>query len=104
MVSVLLEYILILFFCHLNNMIGFTCHLHTRHIKYFTKLEMRLWLNSLIYQLGIATLNYNYQNNCRNIFGWLVDLSYKVAGYSNYFTYYIIIIINFTKRKAYTCV
>ena len=50
-----------------------TYHLHTRDIqnnyKYFTKLEMRLWLNNLIY----------LQNNCRNTFGWLVGLSYDVA-------------------------
>ena len=34
-----------------------TYHLHTRNkqniYKYFTKLEMRLWLNNLIYLLGI---------------------------------------------------
>ena len=64
-------------------MTGFwkTYHLHTRdkqnNYKYFTKLEMRLWLNSLIYISVRDTLN--YQNNCRNTFGWLVGLSYEVA-------------------------
>ena len=43
----------------LTIVIGFwkTYHLHTsdkqNNYKYFTKLEMRLWLNSLIYLLGI---------------------------------------------------
>ena len=45
--------------------------------KYFTKLKMRLWLNSLIDTSVRNTLN--YQNNCRNTFGWLVGLSYKVT-------------------------
>ena len=61
-------------------------HLHTRdkqnNYKYFTKLEMRLWLNNLIYVSVRDTLN--YQNNCRNTFGWLMGLRYKAK--SNYFT------------------
>ena len=58
-----------------------TYHLYTRdkqnNYKYVTKLEMRLWLNSLIAISVRDTLN--YQNNCRNTFGWLVGVSYKAA-------------------------
>ena len=46
-------------YTHTKNVTGFwkTYHLHTRdkqnNYKYFTKLEMKLWLNNLIDLLGI---------------------------------------------------
>ena len=54
-----------------------TYHLHTRdksnNYKYFTQLKMR-------FQPDISVRDtLNYQNNCRNTFGWLVGLSYKAA-------------------------
>ena len=51
--------------------------------KYFTKLEMRLWLNSLIVIYVSVSRNMYLHNMIiilyRNTFGWLVGLSYKVA-------------------------